>query len=221
MLQPTSCLVSITPPPISHCVADRPRRWSVADVRIIALADRYRPNRWRRLVAPIVALGLLGLVSILFPQLLGDGKDIAQLAFADQIPFVLLPSLLVLKPLRPSFVWEAVCRRIVHALAGAWSFAGWPSRPCLFMVLARDAARTGRGGWRRRRSGCNDAKTDLGGRADQGTDRSGPLVHCASVACSHPCDGGFAYDQPRSIYDARLTDEQIEQRQKLREPEKR
>jgi len=71
---------------------------SVPFVRIVALADRYRPNRWRRLVAPIVALGLLGLVSILFPQLLGNGKDIAQLAFADQIPFALLLALLVLKP---------------------------------------------------------------------------------------------------------------------------
>lgn len=49
-------------------------------------------------MAPILVLGLLGLVSIPFPQLLGNGKDIAQLAFADQIPFTLLLALLLLKP---------------------------------------------------------------------------------------------------------------------------
>src|SRR6202046_3229469 len=71
---------------------------SVAFVRIIARADRLRPKRWRRLLAPVLALGLLGLVSIAFPQLLGNGKDIAQLAFADQLPLALLLALLVLKP---------------------------------------------------------------------------------------------------------------------------
>ena len=71
---------------------------SVVFVRVIAMADRYRPKHRRRLVAPILVLGLLGLVSIPFPQLLGNGKDIAQLAFVDQIPFALLLALLLLKP---------------------------------------------------------------------------------------------------------------------------
>ena len=59
---------------------------SVGYVRAVAWADRNRPKGWRRLVAPVLALGLLGLVSIPFPQLLGNGKDIAQLAFTDQMP---------------------------------------------------------------------------------------------------------------------------------------
>jgi chloride channel protein, CIC family len=71
---------------------------SVAFVRSIAWADRNRPMGWQRLVAPILALGLLGLVSILFPQLLGNGKDIVQLAFTNEIPFALLLMLLFLKP---------------------------------------------------------------------------------------------------------------------------
>lgn len=38
------------------------------------------------------------MVSIPFPQLLGNGKDIAQLAFADQVAPVLMLILLALKP---------------------------------------------------------------------------------------------------------------------------
>jgi H+/Cl- antiporter ClcA len=38
-----------------------------------------------RFYAPGAALGLLGLVSISFPQLLGNGKDLAQLVFAGEV----------------------------------------------------------------------------------------------------------------------------------------
>jgi chloride channel protein, CIC family len=58
---------------------------SVGYVRLIAWADRNKPTGWRRLVAPTFALGLLGVVSTEFPQLLGNGKDIAQLAFTNQV----------------------------------------------------------------------------------------------------------------------------------------
>lgn len=110
---------------------------SVAFVRIIAQADRFRPKHWRRLVAPILALGLLGLVSIRFPQLLGNGKDIVQLAFSDQISFALLLALLVLKPFCHRAVSGKRCTgRLVYAVAGVWSFAGWRYRPHVFIILA-------------------------------------------------------------------------------------
>ena len=51
---------------------------SVGYVRVIAWADRNKPTGWQRVVAPTLALGLLGIVSIAFPQILGNGKDIAQ-----------------------------------------------------------------------------------------------------------------------------------------------
>jgi len=54
---------------------------SVGYVRMIAWADRNEPTGWRRLVAPVAALGLLGLASIAFAQILGNGKDITELAF--------------------------------------------------------------------------------------------------------------------------------------------
>jgi len=53
---------------------------SVVYVRVIAWADRNKPTGWWRVVAPTVSLGLLGIMSIAFPQILGNGKDIAQLA---------------------------------------------------------------------------------------------------------------------------------------------
>ena len=71
---------------------------SVGYVWLIAWADRNKPKGCRRLVAPILALGLLGIVSIEFPQLLGNGKDIAQLAFTNEVTPILLLTLLFLKP---------------------------------------------------------------------------------------------------------------------------
>jgi Voltage gated chloride channel/Carbohydrate phosphorylase len=71
---------------------------SVGYVRIISWADRNRPKGWRRFAAPILGLGLLGVVSIWFPQVLGNGKDISQLVFTNQVAPMLLLTLLLLKP---------------------------------------------------------------------------------------------------------------------------
>src|SRR5580704_17611179 len=72
---------------------------SVGYVRAITWADRNKPEGWRRLLAPVLVLGALGVVSIRFPELLGNGKDISQLAFTNQVAPVLLLALLALKPL--------------------------------------------------------------------------------------------------------------------------
>jgi H+/Cl- antiporter ClcA len=71
---------------------------SVAYVRLIAWADRNKPTGRLRVIAPILALGLIGVVSIAFPQILGNGKDVTQLAFTNQVAPLLLLTLLVLKP---------------------------------------------------------------------------------------------------------------------------
>jgi H+/Cl- antiporter ClcA len=68
-------------------------------------------------VAPVLALGLLGLLSISFPQLLGNGKDIAQLAFSDQLPFAFFLVLLILKP-AATMLCLATFRRKIQP--------GWP-----------------------------------------------------------------------------------------------
>src|SRR5580692_3686442 len=64
---------------------------SVGYVRAITWADRTKPQGWQRLIAPVVVLGLLGAASISFPQLLGNGKDVSQLAFTNLVaPAILL-----------------------------------------------------------------------------------------------------------------------------------
>jgi CIC family chloride channel protein len=74
---------------------------AVAWVRLIAAANRARPTRRRvvRVLAPIVAFALLGALAIQYPQLLGNGKELAQAVFVGKLSVGVLAVLLVLKPL--------------------------------------------------------------------------------------------------------------------------
>jgi chloride channel protein, CIC family len=195
---------------------------SVAFVRSIAWADRNRPKQRRRLVAPVLALGLLGLVSILFPQLLGNGKDIAQLAFTDQIPFALLLMLLVLKPaatmlclgsgvpgglFTPSLALGALLGGVV---GHGYSFF-WPDvQPALAAVLGAGAVLAAT------TQGPISAVVLMMELTGQGRSFVAPLLLAVVIATLVS-----RMIEPRSIYDARLTDDEIAQRQKLREPAKR
>lgn len=58
---------------------------SILYVRLVRWADKGKPNGRQRFIAPVIILGLLGLVSIPYPELLGNGKDLSQLLFAGQI----------------------------------------------------------------------------------------------------------------------------------------
>ena len=69
-------------------------------VRLITRANRARPARWvTRVVAPIVIFTALGALAIQYPQLLGNGKELAQLVFVGTLSVGLLAVLLVVKPL--------------------------------------------------------------------------------------------------------------------------
>jgi H+/Cl- antiporter ClcA len=71
---------------------------SIGYVRLVAWADRNKPQGWLRLIAPTIALGLLGALSVEFPQLLGNGKDVTQLAFTNQVAPLLMLGLVFLRP---------------------------------------------------------------------------------------------------------------------------
>jgi H+/Cl- antiporter ClcA len=72
---------------------------SVGYVRAIAWADRHKPRGWKRLVAPLIVMSILGAVSFSFPQILGNGQAISELAFDGRVgPWILL-CVLILKPL--------------------------------------------------------------------------------------------------------------------------
>jgi H+/Cl- antiporter ClcA len=191
---------------------------SVGYVRLISWADRNRPRGWRRLAEPVLGLGLLGVLSIWLPQLLGNGKDVSLLAFTGQAAPLLMLALVVLKPaaimlcmrtgapgglFTPSLTFGAMLGGI---LGYAWSWI-WPGvPPGLFALLG---------------AGAMLAATTQGPISSvvllmelTGRDRSFVLpllvVVCAATLVARTIER-------RSIYDARLTDEQLGERQKLRD----
>jgi CIC family chloride channel protein len=72
---------------------------AVAYIRLIARAHALRPRRWGRVAAPIVVFSALGALAIPYPQLLGNGKNVVQLAFVGGLGVALLAALLALKPI--------------------------------------------------------------------------------------------------------------------------
>ena len=68
-------------------------------VRIVQRAAALRPRGWWRLIAPLAVFTVLGVVSIHYPQLLGNGKGVVQLEALGSLSLGLLCVLLVLKPL--------------------------------------------------------------------------------------------------------------------------
>jgi chloride channel protein, CIC family len=191
---------------------------SVGYVRAITWADRNKPRGMRRLMAPILVLGALGVVSISFPQLLGNGRDISQLAFTNQATPVLLLVLLALKPLATVmcvrsgapgglFTPTLTAGAMLGAVLGhAWSWF-WPGvPPGLFSVLGAAAvlAATTQG----------PISTVVLMMELTGRDRSFVVPLLLAVATATLVARTI---EPRSIYDARLTDQEVEARQNARE----
>jgi H+/Cl- antiporter ClcA len=110
-------------------------------VRLVARANRSRPARQTaRVLAPIVIFTALGALAIQYPQLLGNGKELAQLAFVGKLSVGLLAVLFILKPLVTAaclgsgapgglFTPTLVLGVLFGALLGhAWSDI-WPGSP--------------------------------------------------------------------------------------------
>jgi CIC family chloride channel protein len=72
---------------------------AVAWVRLVARAGAVRPRGAGAIVVPIAVLATLGLLSIPYPGLLGNGQDVVALAVVGKLSLGLLVILLVLKPL--------------------------------------------------------------------------------------------------------------------------
>jgi CIC family chloride channel protein len=68
-------------------------------VRLIARANALRPSRWGRFAAPLLIFVALGALAIPYPQLLGNGLDIVQLASVGGLSLGLVAILFALKPL--------------------------------------------------------------------------------------------------------------------------
>jgi chloride channel protein, CIC family len=188
-------------------------------VHLVAWADRHKPDGWRRVLAPVVALGLVGVVAIPFPQLLGNGKDISQLAFSNEVAPLLLVTLLVLRPLStiaclgagvpgglfvPSLALGALLGGVL-GLAWSWLWPGAP--PGLYAVLGAAAvlAATTHGP-----ISAVVLVMELTGR-----DRSFVLplllIVVTATVVARTLD-------PRSIYDARFSKREIENLLRKRKP---
>ena len=63
------------------------------------LAYRIRPSDWRRFISPPLVLAAIGLISIVFPELLGNGQDVAQLLFLHPLEPVALAALVLVRPM--------------------------------------------------------------------------------------------------------------------------
>jgi CIC family chloride channel protein len=195
---------------------------SIGYVHLVAWADRHKPIGWRRLVAPTVALGILGAAAIQFPQLLGNGKDITQLAFSNQVAPLLLVVLLALRPLAtilclgsgvpgglftPSLALGALLGGV---LGLAWSLI-WPGvPPGLYAVLGAAAvlAATTHGP-----ISAVVLVMELTGR-----DRSFVLPRLVAVVLATLVARTL---DSRSIYEARLSKREIQKLQLARKPSSR
>jgi H+/Cl- antiporter ClcA len=192
---------------------------SVGFVRMIAWADRNKPQGWLRLFTPAAALGLLGVASIWFPQLLGNGKDIAQLAFVGEVAPMLLLALVFLRPAATVLCFASgapgglftptlTLGALLGGLLGyGWSLI-WPGVPAgLFALVGAGAvlAATTQGP-----ISAVVLMMELTGR-----DRSFIVPLLLAVAAATLVSRTI---EPRSIYDARLTDAEVEARMKSRDP---
>ncbi len=68
-------------------------------VRLTSWSRTLAPAGWRLPVATTAVFAAVGALAIAFPQLLGNGKGMAQLAFDGTLPLLAVAGLLVLKPL--------------------------------------------------------------------------------------------------------------------------
>jgi CIC family chloride channel protein len=193
--------------------------FSVGFVRVIAWADRNKPTGTARLLAPLGALGVIGALSIPFPQILGNGQEIAALAFTGQVAVPLLLALVVVRPFAtvlclgsgvpgglftPSLATGALLGGV---LGSAWSLM-WPGvPPGLFAIIGAAAvlAATTHGP-----VSSIVLVMELTGR-----DRSFILPMLLAVVIATVVARTL---DARSIYDARFSDREMKALQKAREP---
>jgi len=190
---------------------------SIAFVRAIAWADHARPSDWRRLVAPPAVFAVIGLFSIVFPELLGNGQDLAQALFKGPLAPFALCALVALRPIAtvasaasgapgglftPSLTFGALAG---SALGGLWLWIHPGGSIGLYALLG---------------AGATLAATTQGPISSlvlmmelTGEARAFALPMLTAIVLA---TATARLIERRSIYEARLTDEQVEARLRAR-----
>jgi CIC family chloride channel protein len=192
---------------------------SVAFVRAIAWADRARPSGWRRLIAPPAVLVVVGLLSIDFPELLGNGQDLAQALFLHPLAPLALAALLLLRPLAtvasaasgapgglftPSLAAGAL---IGSALGALWLQVHPGGEIGLFALLGAGAMLSAT------TQGPLSSLVLMMELTGQARAFALPMLTAIIVATATS-----RLIERRSIYEARLTDDEVAARLRAREP---
>ena len=127
---------------------------SAGYIRLIGWVSYHRPRGTTALFAPVIAFGVLGVIGIWYPQLFGNGLDMARDAFLGISSAGLLLALFALKPLvtamclgsgasgglfTPTLATGAV---LGGALGIAWNLA-WPGTPSGAFAMVCAAAMIG------------------------------------------------------------------------------
>jgi CIC family chloride channel protein len=125
---------------------------ALAWVKIVELASSLRPKRTLgHFAVPLVVFGLLGVVSIQYPALLGNGKEIVQVGVLGGLTLGVAAPLVLLKPLATASCLGAggpgglftptlsIGVLLAGVLAGIWSHV-WPGTPAGSYSLIGGAA---------------------------------------------------------------------------------
>jgi len=192
--------------------------FAVLYVRLVRWAEGHKPSGWQRIVRPMAGLTLLGIAAVRFPELLGNGRDLSQLLFSGATPFVLASMLLVLKPaaiflcigsgvpgglFTPSLTSGALLGGV---LGYVWSFAFFPVPVGLCALLGAGAVLSAT------TQGPLSTIVLMMELTGQGRSFVLPMLLAATISTMISRS-----IEPRSVYDARLTHEQILIRQRLRD----
>jgi CIC family chloride channel protein len=123
-------------------------------IRLIGWVSHHQASGRLTLIAPVAAFGILALIGFAYPQLFGNGKDMAHDAFLGSDSLVLLLALFALKPLVTAlclgsgasgglFTPTLSTGAVLGGAAGiAWSLAG-PGSPAGAYALVGAAAMLG------------------------------------------------------------------------------
>ena len=192
--------------------------WSVAFVRAISWADGVRPSGWRRLVAPPAVFLAVGAASIPFPELLGNGQDVVQQLIREPLSPLMLLILLPVRPLAtvaafgsgapgglftPSLTAGALMGSALGAL-WLWILPGGDIGVFALLGAGALVAATTQGP-----ISTLVMMMELTGHARE---FALPMLTAIVVATATA-----RLIERRSIYEARLTDEQVEARLRVRE----